>query len=96
MANKTYYVTYNKGLKTEFTLKVDGDYSPPERAVYYPVDNAHEGSDGSFEIEKIELTSGSVNDLVFEEISIDALMEKCYEQMDDEESWGDDRDYDED
>ena len=50
MANKTYYVTYNKGLKTEFTLKVDGDYSPPERAVYYPVDNAHEGSEGSFEI----------------------------------------------
>lgn len=95
MANKTYYITYNKGDKTEFTLKVEGYYSPPERAVHYPVDNAHEGSDASFEIEKIELTSGNVNDLVWAEVTIDALLDRCYKEMEDDD-WGDDWDYDED
>ena len=94
MARKTLYITYNKGDKNEFTLKVEGYYSPPEKAVHYPVDSAHPGSAAEFEIEKIELTSGSVTDLIFEGVDIDALSERCYEEMD--EDWGDDWDYDED
>jgi hypothetical protein len=90
MANKTMYITYNKGEKNEFTLKVDGCYSPPEREVHYPVDNAHPGSSAEFEIDKIELTSGSVTDLIFEGVDIEALNERCYEEMDEE--YGDDYD----
>jgi hypothetical protein len=93
MANKTIYITYNKGDKNEFTLKVDLHYTPEEKAVYYPVDNAHPGSSAEFEIEKIELTSGSVTDLIFEGVHIDAIYERLYnEDMDDD--WGDERDYD--
>lgn len=82
MKKTTTYVTYNKGEKDEITLKIGGYYSPPEPTVMYPTDKAYQGSSAEFEIEHIELISGSITDLVFEEITIEKLSEKCLEEMD--------------
>ncbi len=78
----TVYVTYNKNEKDEITLKIGGYFSPSEPKVMYPTDNAYAGSSAEFEIQHIELISGSVTDLIFEELTIEKLSEKCLEEMD--------------
>jgi hypothetical protein len=83
MAKKTIvYVTFNKGEKNEITLKIGGYYSPSEPKVMYPTDNAYAGSSAEFDIQRIELISGSVTDLILEELTIDKLSEKCLYEMD--------------
>jgi hypothetical protein len=78
----TVYVTYNKGEKDEITLKIGGYFTPLEPIVMYPTDRAYPGSSAEFEIQHIELISGSVTDLIFEELTIEKLSEKCLEEMD--------------
>lgn len=97
MGNKTVHLTYNKGQKDEFCIKVEGYYSPPERAVFYPADRAQPESDGDYEIDSIELTSGKLTDLLFDGITIESIMERCLEELDSEDGYPDfEYDYDED
>lgn len=48
----------------ELTLVVKGYYEKGEDPVYYPVDEAHPGSDDMFEITEIELEKGTALDLI--------------------------------
>jgi len=76
-SSKRVYLTYNKNSKEEFTILVTGYANPPEPQTYdYP------GSEGSFEIDNVELTSGSVFDLIMEGLTIESIEEKCLEELD--------------
>lgn len=92
MANKTFILTYNKGEKNEFTLQVHGYYTPPEKEIRYPVDRAQPGSAADLDIDKVELISGSLTDLLYEGVTIDDICEKILGTTDIDDDWSDDWD----
>ena len=49
----------------EFVLEVSGYFEEGEDEIQYPVDNAYPGSGSTFEINHVELTKGSLVDVLY-------------------------------
>ena len=73
--------------ESDFVLEVSGYFEEGEDEIIYPVDNAYPGSGDSFEINYVELTKGSLVDVLYwldgRKNCIEYLEELCLNKIDD-------------
>ena len=73
--------------ESNFTLEVSGYFEKGEEEIHYPVDRADLGSGDSFEINYVELTKGSLVDVLYwldgRKNCIEYLEELCLNKIDD-------------
>jgi len=67
---------FNKGCEDSFTLLVEGEYNEGTPDTYHEQGDAPE-----FEMQKVELIDGDLMDLLLMNLTIDAIVEKVYEQL---------------
>ncbi len=69
----------------DFVLEVSGYFEEGEDPIIYPVDNAYPGSGDSFEINHVELTKGSLVDVLYwldgKKNCIEHIEELCLEYL---------------
>ena len=74
--------------ESDFTLEVSGYFEKGEKEMLYPVDSAYPGSGDTFEINYIELTKGSLVDVLYwldgKKNCIQHIEELCLEYLNDQ------------
>jgi hypothetical protein len=72
----------------DFVLEVSGYFEEGEDEIIYPVDNAYPGSGDSFEINYVELTKGSLVDVLYwldgKKNCIQQIEELCLDYLNDQ------------
>jgi hypothetical protein len=74
--------------ESNFTLEVSGYFEKGEEEIHYPVDRANPGSGDSFEINYVELTKGSLVDVLYwldgKKNCIQQIEELCLDYLNDQ------------
>ena len=73
---KSAMLTYNKGTDNEFILSITGEYYSGTPDTYM-----EQGDEAEFLLEKVELFKGDLYDLIAEELTVQDIMDKVYDQL---------------
>jgi hypothetical protein len=69
-------LTYNKGFENEFRLSITGEYYKGTPDTYM-----EQGDSPEFLLEKVELSKGDLYDLIAEELSLESILDKVYDEL---------------